>query len=127
MKKRIEIRADSIELTSDGIELRYGGELAAAIFVRKEILLATVSGGAEPMAIRKASIQESLDWLLVDFNEHDEIHRAAIRFDGADWDQVDTQLKPLFRTGHIALKHHRASENQNAEPTGASDGDKPAK
>lgn len=115
MKKRIEIRADSIERASKGIVLRFGDELAAAIFVRNEVLFATISGVSESMAIRKAGIQESLDWLLVDFSEHDELHRAAIRFDSADWDQVDTLLEPLFRCGRIALNRHRAPENQNAE------------
>jgi hypothetical protein len=119
MKKRIEIRAGSAERTSEGIELRWGDEFVAAIFVRNEILFATISGVLEPMTIRKASIQDSLDWLLVDFNEHDELHRAAIRFDGADWDQVDTLLKPLFRSGRITLNRHRVSENQNAEQAAA--------
>lgn len=101
--------------TSEGIELRLGDELTAKIFVRNETPFASISGFLDPMPIRQASIQDSLNWLLVDFNEHDELHRAAIRYDGGDWDQVDALLRPLFSNGQIALNRHRASENQTAE------------
>lgn len=115
MKKRIEIHVDAIECTSDGVELRLGDEVTTKIFVWNEILFATIFGVAESMAIRKASIQDRLDWLLIDFNEHDEIHRAAIRFDHADWDQVEMHLTPLFTNRRIPLDRHKAAEQEGAE------------
>lgn len=122
MKKRIEITADSVIATSEGGELRKGDELVARIFVRKDHPHSWVSGLAEPMAIRKVSIQDQLDWILIDFNEHDEIHRAAIRLDEIDWDHVDFLLKPCFREGRVPFHRRKASDTEEAELGGASNG-----
>jgi hypothetical protein len=126
MKERIEIRVDSVERTSEGVELRLGDKLAVKIFMRNDTPFASIFGVLEPMAIRKAGIQDSLNWLLIDFNEHDELHRATIRYDDGDWEQLDTLLKPLFSSGRIALNRHWAVENLNAEQASASDDDKPS-
>jgi hypothetical protein len=109
MKKRIEIVADSVSGTSEGVELRMGDELVARVFIRNDHPHTWVSGIADPMAIRKVSIQDHLHWILIDFNEHDEIHRAAIRLDEIDWDQVDLLLEPCFRDGKVPYHRRKAT------------------
>lgn len=84
MKKRIEISVDAIESTLDGVEMRFETNLAVKIFVRAGFPVASICGVPGVMAIRKACIQDHLDWLLIDFNEDDEIHRVAIRISNPD-------------------------------------------
>ena len=115
MKKRIEIVADTVSRTSEGVELRMGDELVARVFIRDRHPHAWVSGIAEPMAISKVCIQDQLYWILIDFNEHDEIHRAAIRLDEIDWDQVDSLLEPCFRDVRVPLHRRKATETKEAE------------
>jgi len=120
MKKRIETAANSVVATSEGVEFRMGDDLVARIFVRNDRPHSWFSGIAEPMAIRKVSIQDQLDWILIDFDEHDEIYRAAIRLDEIDWDQVDFLLEPCFREGRVSFHRRKASDTEEAELGGAS-------
>jgi hypothetical protein len=115
MKKRIEIVADSVSGTTEGVELRKDDALMARVFIRNGLPHAWVSGIAEPMAIRAVSIQDELHWILIDFNEHDEIHRAAIRLDEIDWDWVDLLLEAYFRDGKIPFHRRKATQTKEAE------------
>jgi hypothetical protein len=96
MKKRIEIPAETIRQASEGVEFLHGGEAVLRIFSQHNQPFAEVIGMKATMKIRKASIHESLYWIFLDFNEHDPLHRVAIKYGGRDWDDVDALLRPFF-------------------------------
>jgi hypothetical protein len=92
MKKRAELHADGWT-TSDGrIDFFRGDTPVATVHALNKNLEVGVAGITSSMKVRKITLLQDLDWLLLDFAEDSALHRVAVRFDAVDYDELNSGL-----------------------------------
>ncbi|MEP4079022.1 hypothetical protein [Haloferula sp.] len=122
MKKRSELEASRWTTAGARIDFFCGDEQVATISARDACLEVDVQGIDAPMRVRKITLLQDLDWLLLDFEEASSLHRVAVRFGPVDYDELNSELLRLIGDGQTPyFRRNRPEKNENAQQ--AEDGD----
>lgn len=98
MKKRAEIEAESWTVSDQRIDFFRSDKQVAAIRALHEDLLVDVAGIEAPMKVRKMTLLQDLDWLLIDFELDADLHRVAVRFEATtNYDELNSGILHLLR------------------------------